>query len=288
MSPIGKLLSHRLRGFGPCEHSPAAMIAACASESAFLEVDIRASRDGELFLWHDHRTGTLGDIDLPFATTDAKDLSRVRHRNGEAILGLREALQLFSTSRPGQKLCLDIKDFGFEERCLQLVREAKLESRVCFVSWTPQTLLRLWELQTSAPLMLACCNLLPLGPAGRAIDYLLADRRVRLGWLVMLGRNSASSPLGPLAHGFQHGFFCREIPAPLLNVLAKSGGGLCVHRWLARGGLTEYCRNSGLQLWVFSTQTTRKYLRYASNPGIDVIFCDDALAVITDLKHAQA
>jgi glycerophosphoryl diester phosphodiesterase len=261
------------------------MEAACASECSFLEVDVRVSRDGEMFLWHDRRTGTLGNIDLDFATTYAKDLSRVRHRNGEAILKLRETLEIFvSRSRPGQKLCLDIKDFGFEESYLQMVREANLESRVCFVSWIPQTLLRLAELQTTAPLILSCCNLLQLGPVGAALERLLANCRLRLGWIVILGRNQATSPLGALAHGFQHGYFCRRIPTPLRQALAGNHGGICVHRRLAGQKLTDYCRDSGLQVWVFSTETTEQYLRYASTPGIDVVFCDDAPTVIEGLK----
>lgn len=262
------------------------MDAACASDSPFLEVDVRVSRDGEMFLWHDSRTGKLGDVDLGFATTCAQDLSRVRHRNGEAILNLREALGIFLTkSHPGQKLCLDIKDFGFEETYLRMVREANLESQVCFVSWIPQTLFRLWELQTTAPLVLSCCNLLQLGPLGTALDALLANWRMRLNSMVILGHNKASSPLGSLAHGFQHGLFCRQIPTPLEKTLASSRGGICVHRWLAGRRIAEYCRESGLQLWVFSTETTQEYRHYASSAGIDVVFCDDAPTVIKDLNQ---
>lgn len=286
MPLIAKLLSHRLRGFAQCEHTPSALEAACASESAFLEVDVRASREGEMFLWHDPRTAKLGEIDLSFARTYAKDLAAVRHPNGEAILSLREALRIFSSnSRPGQKLCIDIKDFGFEERCLQTVREANLESRVWFVSWIPQTLLRLWELHTTAPLVLSCCNLLNLGPIGTALDYLLANWCVRLGWIVILGRNKATSPLGSLAHGFQHAFFCRRVPTPLRKALTSSRGGICVNHRLVGHKLTKYCRDSGLQLWVFSAGTTQQFVRYASNPGIDVVFCDDAPTVIKDLNQ---
>lgn len=288
MPLIAKLLSHRLRGFAKSEHTPSGLEAACASDSAFLEVDVRASRDGEMFVWHDPRTGKLGNIDLGFAATEAKDLSLVRHRNGEAILSFREALRIFSShSRPGQKFCIDIKDFGFEESCLQMVREADLESRVCFVSWIPQTLLRLWELRTAAPLVLSCCNLFHLGPVGTALDYLLANSCIRLGWIVLLGRNKATSRLGSLAHGFQHAFFCRRIPTPLLNALTSSGGGICVHHRGAGPKLMKYCRESGLQLWVFSARTTQQFVRYASNPGIDVVFCDDVPTVVKDLSQTD-
>jgi hypothetical protein len=285
MSPLEKLLSHRLRGFGQFEHTASALKVACASAAPFLEADARASRDGEIFLWHDVRTRKLAEPDLVFADTDAEDLARVRYRNGEPILSLREALKIFSAqSSPAQKFCLDLKDFGFEETCLRLVREAELEARVCFISWIPQTLLRLKELETTAPLVLSCCNLITLGLLGTLLDFLLANCRFRLGWIVILGRNKSASPLGPLARGFQHGFFCRRLPEPLLEALASSRGGICVNRWLTGDALTEYCRDSALRLWVFSTETAPQYLEYASNPGIDVVFCDDAPIVLDALS----
>jgi glycerophosphoryl diester phosphodiesterase len=286
MPLIAKLLSHRLRGFAQSEHTRSALEAACASDSAFLEVDVRVSREGEMFVWHDPRTRKLGNIDLSFATTHAKDLSLVRHQNGETILNLSEALRIFSSNaRPGQKFCIDIKDFGFEEGCLQMVREAGLESRVCFVSWIPQTLLRLRELHTSAPLILSCCNLFRLGPVGAVLDSLLANSCLRLGWIVLLGRNKASSRLGSLAHGFQHAFFCRRVPTQILEALTSSGGGICVHHLLVGHKLIKYCQDSGLQLWVFSAATTQQFVRYSSNAGIDVVFCDDVPAVLKELHQ---
>jgi glycerophosphoryl diester phosphodiesterase family protein len=289
MSPIRKLLSHRLRGFGQVEHTVSALKAGCVSECPFLELDVRTSLDGEKFLWHDVRTGKLGDVDLDFATTRAKELSRVRYQNGEAILTLHDALRIFvSESRPDQKLCLDIKDFGFEESYLQMVREADLESRVCFISWIPQTLLRLHALETTAPLVLSCCNLMKLGPLGAVLDGLIANWRLRLGWIVFLGRNQATSPLGSLAHGFQHGYFCRRLPAPLLEAITASHGGICIHRSLTGHKLADYCRDVGLQMWVFSTETTEEYLRYASATEINVVFCDDAPTVIEGLKGNHA
>ncbi|MFN2622350.1 MAG: glycerophosphodiester phosphodiesterase [Chthoniobacterales bacterium] len=285
MSLLEKLLSHRLRGFGQFEHTASALKAACASAAPFLEADARASRDGEIFLWHDVRTGKLADPDLVFADTDTQELAGVRYRNGEPILSLRDALKIFSShSSPAQKLCLDLKDFGFEETCLRMVREADLEERVCFISWIPQTVIRLKELETTAPLVLSCCNLIALGPLGKVLDSLLANCRFRLGWIVLLGRNKSASSLGPLAHGFQHGFFCRRLPGPLLQALASSRGGICVNRWLTGEALTEYCRDSGLSLWVFSTETAPQYLAYASRLGIDVVFCDDAPIVLDALS----
>lgn len=284
-SPLRKLLSHRLRGFGRSEHTASALRAGCDSDCAFLELDVRASADGEMFLWHDVRTGKLAEINLRFAVTRGKELSRVRYPNGEAILGLPEALGIFaSESRPDQKLCLDIKDFGFEESYLAMVRDAGLESRTCFISWIPQTLLRLHALETTAPLVLSCCNLTQLGAVGAVLDGLIANWRLRLGWIVVLGRNQATTPLGSLAHGFQHGYFCRQLPAPLLEAITASRGGICVHRSLTGRKLAEYCRSHDLQLWVFSTDTTPDYLRYASMPEVDVVFCDDAPTVIEGLK----
>jgi glycerophosphoryl diester phosphodiesterase len=284
-SPLEKLLSHRLRGFGSSEHTVSALRAACGSAARFLEVDVRASQDGEMFLWHDAHTGRLAEINLAFANTPARQLAHVRYPNGDAILSLREALQIFS-AQAGERqiLCIDIKDYGFEERILQMVREAQLERQVCFISWIPQTLLRLHELGTAAPLVLSCCNVLDLGPVGTIMDSLLANARLRLGWIVALGHNKAVAELGSLTRGFQHGLVCRRIPESLLPALTSTRGGICVHRRLAGPRLIEYCQTTRLQLWVFSAATTEEYLEDA-RPGIDVVFCDDAPTVIRDLQQ---
>ena len=105
-------------------------------------MDTRASRDGEVFIHHDHCTDPSFSQQIVFDRTPAATIRRITFPNGEHILSLDEGLALFAARKhPGQKLCLDLKDFGFEEEHLRLVRYHGLEASVVFVSWAPQVLL---------------------------------------------------------------------------------------------------------------------------------------------------
>jgi len=270
-----KLLTHRLRGFGAPEHSAAALRAALAAGVPYLEIDTRASADGAIFIHHDHTTRSPR---RHIAHTRAHEVAQVRLGNGEHLLLLDDALRLFArVRRPHQRLCLDIKDFGFEAEHLRLVRACGVEAHVHFISWIPHTLARLHELGTTAPLHLSHTSLLeyPLlallsRPWRRAVR--------RFGPFVLLGTDRHATPLD-LRHGYQHSLVCDRLPAPLLDILTRSGGGICVHYRLAGRRLAAFCRDHGLQLWVFTARSASKWRELASRPELDVVFTDAASSI---------
>lgn len=279
---LPKLLSHRLRGFGNLEHSHAALLGACTSAVRYLEIDTRVSRDGQVYVHHNPSTGRHVRPGARFAGSNAAELELLRYSDGASLLSLADTLARFRRhAGRDQKLCIDLKDHGFEEVHLQLVRDAGLEERVCFISWIPQSLLRLAELGTRSPLILSHCNLLAWGSLGRPLVSLLRNRVLRFGHYVLIGADRATSDLGAFAHGFQHAVLCRELPEPLLGALR--GGGICVHRSLLGRALVDYCRENRLQLWLFSVKTVGDYLRYAEHPGVDVVFSDDAPGILSHL-----
>jgi len=281
---LSKLLSHRLSGFADIEQTPTAFERACASPVPYLEVDTRAGRDGALYCYHDPRTGRDVDAARTLATATAAEIDRLRYTNGEPLLSLEHALDLFRQRAVAQqRLCLDVKDYGFEVEHLDLVRRAGLEDVVCFVSWIPRTLLRLHALGCTAPLVLSHWNLLSWGLGGCLLSGLFRGSRWRFGRHVLIGRDRFDADPGAWGHGFQHALVCRELPAALAAALAGSGGGICVHRSLLGNRLAAYCRRHGLRLWVYAVRTGEAFVRLATRPGVDVVFSDDAPAVLAHL-----
>jgi glycerophosphoryl diester phosphodiesterase len=274
---LDKMLSHRLRGFGRFENSGAGLRAACASDVRWLELDTRVSIDGEVFVYHNASIRMPGSRALPFSTTPGSVLSTISYPDGQPLLSLKAATEKFARlSGPTQKLCIDIKDAGFESVHLKLVQDAGIENRVVFISWIPQTILRLHDLGTTAPLILSYVSALDLGVVGKWVVRWLAHRRYQLGHFAVIGAETAAEHLGNLAHGFQHAMLCQHLPPPILSALHANRGGVCVHRSFVGPRLSQYCREMGLQLWTFSVRTSSEYIRYASRPDIDVVFCDDA------------
>ena len=219
-----------------------------------------------------------------FAAASAAEVGLLRFRDGQPLLTLPEALEIFRMgTNPGQRLCLDIKDYGFEERHVDHVRAAGLEDRVYYISWIPQVLLRLAELKVRSPLFLSHANLLCWGRPAGILEAALGDRILRLSQYVVIGKNRATSGLGALGQGYQHMLVCRELPGLLLDVLLASRGGICVHRLLGRRRLREYCSRHGLRLWLFSVRTFEQFRRDAAGPEVDVVFCDDAPSILKRL-----
>jgi glycerophosphoryl diester phosphodiesterase len=268
-----KLLSHRARGFGAPEHSAEALRRATRSSVAFIEIDTRASADGALFVHHDPVTRSPR---LRFAQADTHALAAATTEDGEPILRLEDALRMFAVrSHRAQRLCLDIKDHGFEEEHLRLVRRAGLEDHVHFISWIPQALVRLHQLGTTAPLHLSHASLLQF-PALAWLSRPWRRSIRRIGRFVLMGHNRHEDPLDDLRHGFQHALVCDTLPAPLLDILARSGGGICVHYALAGRRLGAFCREHGLELWVFTARNRAHYERLAARSDVAVVFTDAA------------
>lgn len=273
---LRKLLSHRVRGFGAPELSPSALRLATRTAVPYLELDTRVSRDGCVFIHHDPVTHRPR---LRFAGEDAASLRRASHENGEPLLTLEEALHIFRRrTHVAQRLCLDLKDFGFEEEHLRVVRAAGVEAHTHFISWIPQSIVRLHELGTRAPLHLSHANLrqYPL----LALLTRPWSRSVRqVGRFVLVGERRHADELA-LRHGYQHALVCADVPTPLIEILAGSGGGICVHHRLAGRRLGRFCREHQLALWVFTARTASRFRSLAARDDVAVVFADNAASVV--------
>ena len=279
-----KLLSHRVRGFGVYEHCPSAFRDACASQVPYLEIDTRASSDGHIFVYHDAYTNPSSlSSRILIAETSARVIRRVRYNNGEQLLTLEQALNIFrNRTRNDQVLCIDIKDYGFENKHLRLVRNAGVESNVIFVSWIPQTIICLQEIGARSPLILSQWNLIRFGLAGKFVSMLLENCTFRIFRYVIIGRSRFADRLDGMNHGYQHAFVCDSIPNTLSNAIARSGGGICVHLSSLGRRIKSYCKKNQLRLWAFSVGGEKDFLKYGMQEGIDVLFCDDAKAIPYD------
>jgi len=276
-----KLLSHRCRGFSRLEHTPSAFSAACRSEVPYIEVDTRVSSDGEVFVYHDPYTTPHMTQACAFASTPAAALRSLRYTDGEKLLTLQEAVEIFAKrKREDQALCIDIKDFGFEQEHIRLVEAAGISDHVYFVSWIPQTLVEIHRLAPRFPLILSHWNLLRSGLIGRAACRAVAHSLLRVFQFVVVGRERYKAPLRSLSHGFQHAYFCGKLPAELATMLSHTGGGIGVHLSCVSDRLLDYCVAERLQLWVFSVGTGPEFLHYACRDGVDVVFCDNATVAL--------
>lgn len=263
-----KLLSHRLRSLAKFEQSRDSFEQIGALKIKYFELDTRVCKDGVIYVFHDHEFKIAGEKHK-IASLTAKEI------NG--LLPLDEALLLFSMhSNQDQWLCIDIKDYGFEKKHLDLVRKHDLEHRVIFITWIPQSIIRLKESEARMPLILSCWNISKLNPAGKGISWIIKEFIKRFGQYVVLGERKVTDKLQGLSVGYQHALVCTEIPEILLNILKNSGGGICIHKSMYCRKLGLDCRDNKLQLWLYNEDNPKKYRAFAENDLIHVIFSDVA------------
>ncbi|MES9902140.1 MAG: glycerophosphodiester phosphodiesterase family protein [Sedimenticola sp.] len=272
-----------MRGYAEIEHSPSAFKQVNKFEVKYFEVDTRVTSDGEIFVYHDSDFKSTDGIKT-FNKMNGNQVKALAHSNGEGIATLLQALTDFKAYSKGEQIfCIDIKDFGFEEVHLKVVRDVGVEDQVVFVSWIPQTLIRLSELGAQTPLILSHWNLKSFKWIGSLISRALKNKTIKVGPFVLIGNNVADHELGVLSHGFQHALVTTDIPNHLLEILKQSRGGICVHTSVVQKRLRNYCSKNSLSLWVFSVTAVDEYTRYAKLPDVDVVFCDDAPTVSLNL-----
>jgi len=95
------VIAHRGATSAGPENSLAALAAVTASGADGVEIDVRATRDGELFLWHDEQLHGTG-----FACLTQADVRRVRLANGEGVPSLAEGLDALD---PGLEVFIETK-----------------------------------------------------------------------------------------------------------------------------------------------------------------------------------
>jgi len=269
-----KILSHRLRGFDKCEHTHKAIVKACQTKIPYLEIDTRVSFDGQIFVYHDKSFKTDENNIITINTSLSKDIQSVNHICGHKLLLLEDLLIIFSKRiYKKQKLCIDIKDYGFEQLHFELVKKYNLESHVIWISWIPQTLIKLNKITPKSPKVLSYINLLNFSFLGKIIEKINIFK-IPFSNYILIGKKNYNTDLQKYSVGFQHGYLAQILPIELRNILSKSGGGICIQKKILSKKIVTYCKMNNLQLYIFSVQTLKEY-KYYSKKEVDIIFVDN-------------
>ncbi|MEW6116649.1 MAG: glycerophosphodiester phosphodiesterase family protein [Nitrospirota bacterium] len=95
-----------------------------------VEFDVRKTKDGELIIIHDDNLKRVFGDDIPVHLATLKELKQV---TGERILTLEEALQFID--KTVDKILVELKEVGSEEKVLEIIKRQKVLDRVIVVSF---------------------------------------------------------------------------------------------------------------------------------------------------------
>ena len=152
---FSKLISHRFRGFSKLENSLEGLINALDYGVRQIEFDIRLARCGTPMIYHDEaardgkgKTKKLCDI-----------IGSDYIRAGGVFANMPTADQLFSaiSEHPHKdcRLLVDIKDAGAEFSLYALAKSYGLSDRIVWVSWLPEVLYAMNDIESGQDLCLS-------------------------------------------------------------------------------------------------------------------------------------
>ena len=265
-----KFLSHRLIGFDSAEHTLKAMENAIEANIPYLEIDIRFSKDREAYVLHDDIVEINGES-ISITSSTSSEIDDFIKKHDLKLEKLEILLEKFAQRKyQEQKLMIDIKDFGFEQDCYNMVKKYALLEGVIWVSWIPQTLIELHRIDPTIPKIL---SYVPIHRSLEFVTNIFAVKKIPFYPIVLIGDQHYNSPLEDKTVGFQHGYLSSKLNSELIDVLSSSGGGVCVHKSLISQTLLDFNEKNGLITAVFSAKNRSEYDELAQS-GIDIIFND--------------
>ncbi len=144
----------------------ASLIKALTLGVDFVEVDVRATRDGHPVVFHDRRVDGTTDGTGAVSELTLEEMRRLRTADGQPIPALDEALACIN-NRVG--LMLDIKSPGIAERVWASVTGSKFVQPVIYASYLHAELLPIKRLASGTQTMALLDNV-PVHPTAFARD----------------------------------------------------------------------------------------------------------------------
>jgi glycerophosphoryl diester phosphodiesterase len=102
-----------------------------------IELDVRISQDAQLIVSHDDNLKKVFRKDIRIHEATLKEL---KHMTENRIITLEEALRFIG--KKAEKILIELKEAGYENKVLDVIRKEKLEDRVIIVSFDEETLAR--------------------------------------------------------------------------------------------------------------------------------------------------
>ena len=291
---IGRLLSHRLRGFDLWDSTRLGLERALIAGVRQVEFDVRFTRDGHPVAYHDP---LFKADDGTWHYLDEWDLAPLRAQQAFSHLAtLEEMCACFEALRtPESLLHVDVKVGGYESVIHDTIAKFGLASNAVLVSWLPSVLLRFNSLSPQTRL---CFSHLPLAPplyaVAKNLSPIVKDAPMGLRRLLRaLGPQVAKEASTISVHFHNDGDpaswdGCDDgahynvshvvpglLKGKMLDLLSRTHGMVCVPVQLAMQTLGRDYRSLDIQLAVFSVGDKSSLDRVMSVVDPDIVYVDN-------------
>jgi glycerophosphoryl diester phosphodiesterase len=130
-----------------------------------VELDVRATRDGELVVMHDHKLDRTTNGKGFVKNFSLKEIQRLDAGKGEPVPTLRQALEML---RGKAVVFVELKERGTESKAVALIEELRLEDTVFVVSFEAESIARVKKLNRG--IRTGLISVLPAGVIDKTLD----------------------------------------------------------------------------------------------------------------------
>ncbi|MEL6686435.1 MAG: glycerophosphodiester phosphodiesterase family protein [Pseudomonadota bacterium] len=259
MALFDQLISHRFRGFSDRESTMDGLINALDFGVRQIEFDIRMTRCGTPLITHDEAARTEDSTLAKICDVRAAELGLL----GGDFAYMPTARKLFEAiSAHDNRECqilIDVKDAGFEEMIYALCAEHNLRDRALWVSWLPEVLYALEDIDPEAK---KCLSHWCASPDERTHEihtvYAAENRHIH-------------RPDRNYVHGERSGWF---VDGPLKGDLREIVDWVCVPADQISRALVGDYHQDGTKVSAFSYLTSDAIQTAEQRYGHDAFFCD--------------
>tara|TARA_R110002020_G_scaffold54310_9_gene151568 strand:- start:1107 stop:1913 length:807 start_codon:yes stop_codon:yes gene_type:complete len=257
---FSKLISHRFRGFSDFENSIDGLENALDFGVKQIEFDIRLARCGTPMIFHDESARDASGKARHLCDIMARDYVNT----GGVFTHMPTADQLFSaiSDHPNKdcQLLVDIKDAGAEFALYALAKSYGLSDRVVWVSWLPEVLYALNDIEPGQKLCLSHWCRRP-GRFTRAIHHVFfADK------------GHIERPERTLVVGERSGWF---VDGPLRGEIRKILTHVCVPANQVWPALVDQYQADGIEVSAFSYTGKNTIEKESKRLKLDAYFIDN-------------
>lgn len=286
---------------------------------AYIEIDTRVTADGQILVYHDAKLSTITTADGNVADYDLAARGPIefaiprqpgaprgpRQPSGFMVPTLEEFLGEFAAADSDAVLLVDLKDpidprgnpGWLEREHCRLLREHGLTDRVWIISWYPEVLWRVFEINPDFRLGFSHLPFpswaRPMTGPGRLLanPWLVATLGLAFpsleGVEIYFDDEEPREERARRPGRFPIHVLTRLPRGKLGRALRESGGGaggsVGLKAFLLRRSYVRAARAAGLRTFVYTIDDTERFVEAVREAEPDMIFSDDARGILADL-----
>ncbi len=273
------LISHRLRGFDIYDSTITGLKNALLMDIKIIEIDTRITLDKKIVINHDPHLKKHYKSNEMICKLSLKKIKKII----ESIPTLEEFLDCFKKNKiDSSLLCIDVKEYGLEKELLFEISKRNLEKHVVIISWLPEVLFKINNLNPSIKL---CFSHIPINKKyefqiTKIVFHILMKLKYSRFKFTQIffddyNQHHFEEDGNTVGRDYEH-YVSKQIKGELLELIKKNNGWICIPTKKLNNDLLHYYRTVRIQVAVYTINDLKKLKKYLDKLQPDYILSDNS------------